>query len=190
MRLSRLRQGERLALAGAIALAVLLGLNWFFLSTPEAVIGQHESGIRSLGWFAVFLLLVVIGLALANAFFTTTQRATAMPIVLSVLTFAIGVLALLVVLLRLLVWQPHLGVDAGRADVDIELWGYLGLLATAAIAAGGWISILDERTDSAEAKDQTDEALRARGDNPRKPPPVTAAPRSGPADALADPANP
>ena len=176
MRLSRLRPGERLALAGAIALAVLLGLNWFFLSAPEAVVGQHESGIRSLGWFAAFLLLVLIGVALAHAFFTLTQRATALPIILSVLTFAIGLIATLVVLLRLLVWQPHLGVDVPREDVDIELWGYLGLLAVAAITAGGWLSILDERTDAPESIEQTAEALRARGDNPRKPPPVTAAP--------------
>lgn len=176
MKLSRLRSGERLALAGAIALAILLGLNWFFLSAPEAVVGQHESGIRSLGWFAAFLLIALILLALGQAFFTLTQRATAMPIILSVLTFSIGLIATLVVLLRLLLWQPHLGVDAGRADVDIELWGYLGLFATMAITAGGWVAILDERTDAAESIEQTEEALRARGDNPRKPPPVTAAP--------------
>ena len=178
MRLSRLRSGERLALAGAIALAVLLGLNWFYLSAPEAVVGQHESGIRSLGWFAALLLLTLIGVALAGAFFTLTQRATALPIILSVLTFSIGLIATLVVLFRLLVWQPHLGVDVGREDVDIELWGYLGLLATAAITAGGWLSVLDERTDAPESIEQTEEALRARGDNPRKPPPVTAAPPS------------
>jgi hypothetical protein len=176
MRLSRLRSGERLALAGAIALAVLLGLNWFFLSAPEATVGQHESGIRSLGWFAAFLLVALIALALAQAFFTLTQRATALPIVLSVWVFAIGIIATLIVLLRLLVWQPHLGVEVGREDVDIELWGYLGLLATMAIAGGGWIAVLDERTDAAESIEQTEEALRARGDNPRKPPPVTAAP--------------
>ena len=175
MRLSRLRQGERLALAGAVALAVLLGLDWFFLSTPEAVVGQHESGIRSLGWFAVLLLVIAIACALANAFFTLTQRATGLPIVFSVLTFTFGVLATLAVIVRL-VWQPHLGVDAVRADVDIELWGWLGLLAVIAIGAGGWISVLDERTDAPESIEQTEEALRARGDNPRKAPPVTAAP--------------
>ena len=174
MKLSRLRSGERLALAGAIALAVLLGLNWYFLSQPEATVGQHESGIRSVGWFAALLLLVAIGCALATAFFTVTQRAAGLPIIFSVLTFVFGVLATIAVLVRL-IWQPHLGVDAGRADVDIELWAYLGLLAVAAIGAGGWIAILDERTDAPESIEQTEEALRARGDNPRKPPPVTAA---------------
>ena len=190
MKLSRLRSGERLALLGALALSVLLGLNWFFLSQPEATVGQHESGIRSLGWFATLILLATIATALATAYFTVVYRAAGLPIVFSVLTFSFGLIATLVVLLRLLVWQPHLGVDAGRADVDVELWGYLGLFAVAAIAAGGWISVLDERTDSPEALEQTEEALRARGDNPRKPPPRTAAPLSGPADALADPSNP
>ena len=190
MKLSRLRSGERLALLGAIALAVLLGRNWFFLSQPEATVGQHESGIRSLGWFASFILVATIATTLAMAYFTVRIRAAGLPTVFSVLTFALGIVATLIVLLRLLVWQPHLGVDAARADVDIELWGYLGLFAVASIAAGGWISVLDERTDSAESIEQTEEALRARGDNPRKPPPKTAAPLGGPADALADPANP
>ena len=190
MRVSRLRSGERLALVSAVALAVLLGLNWFYLSQPEAVVGQHESGIRALGWFAALLLIAAIACGLALAFFTLTQRATALPIIFSVLTFASGFLATLVVLLRLLVWQPHLGVDASRGDVDVELWGYLGLFAVLGLTAGGWMAILDERTDSDEAIEQTAEALRARGDNPRKPPPVTAAPRSGPADALADPSAP
>lgn len=190
MRLSRLRSGERLALLGAVALAVLLGLNWFFLSQPEAVVGQHESGIRSLGWLAALLLLAAIACALVNAFFTVTQPASALPIVFTVITFALGLVATVTILLRLLVWQPHLGVDATAADVEVELWAWLGLFSAAAIATGSWIAMMDERTDAPESIEQTERVLRARGDNPRKPPPPTAAPRSGPADALADPANP
>ena len=189
MRLSRLRSGERLALAGAVALAVLLGLDWWFLSAPEAIIGAHESGIRSVGWFAALLLIGAIACGLALGFFTLTQRATALPIVFSVLSLLFGLLATFTILLRL-IFQPTLGVEAGAADVDVELAAFLGLFSAAAIAAGGWIATLDERTDSDEAIEQTEEALLARGDNPRKPPPATAAPRSGPADALADPANP
>lgn len=175
MKLSRLRTGERLALLGAIALAVLLGLNWFFLSQPEAVVGQHESGIRSLGWFAALLLLAAIACALVTAFFTLTQPATALPIIFTVLTCNLGLVATVTILLRLLVWQPHLGVDATAADVEVELWAWLGLLSAAAIAAGSWIAMMDERTDAPESIEQTERVLRARGDNPRKPPPRSAA---------------
>lgn len=171
MRLSRLRSGETLALAGAVALAVLLAFDWFFLSTPDARVGQHESGIRSLGWFAELLLAVAILLALALAFFTVTQRATAVPITLAVFTTLFGALAVATIALRL-VFQPSLGVDAGNADVEVELPAYLGLLAAAAIAAGGWRTLADERIDAGESIDQTEEVLRVRG-GPRPAPPPT-----------------
>ncbi len=171
MRLSRLRSGEALALAGAVALAVLLAFDWFFLSTPDARVGQHESGIRSLGWFAELLLVVAILLALALAFFTVTQRASAMPVTLGVLTTLFGFLAVVAIAVRL-VAQPGLGVDAGNADVEIELPAWLGLLAALAILAGGWRTMADERTDTEESRAQTEEVLRTRG-GPRPAPPRT-----------------
>ncbi|HEV2812684.1 MAG TPA: hypothetical protein VGW10_05465, partial [Solirubrobacteraceae bacterium] len=66
--MKRLRSGETLALLGALALAALLALDWFFLSTPDARVGAHESGIRALGWFADLTLIFAILLALALAF--------------------------------------------------------------------------------------------------------------------------
>ena len=45
-----MRKGEWLALGAAIALTLLLCADWFFLSTPDARVGAHESGWRSLGW--------------------------------------------------------------------------------------------------------------------------------------------
>jgi hypothetical protein len=158
----RLRSGEITALAGAIALAVLLAFDWFFLSTPDARVGAHESGIRSLGWFAELLLLFAILLALALAFFTVRLRATGVPIMLAVLTTCFGLFAVLAILLRL-IFQPSLGVDAGNADVEIELPAYLGLLAAAAITFGGWRTMADERTDTRESLEQTEDVLRVRG---------------------------
>jgi hypothetical protein len=174
VKLSRLRSGERLALVGAVGLAVLLGLDWFFLSTPDARIGAHESGIRSLGWFATLLLLAAIVATLAMVFAAVTQRAAALPVIGAVLTTFLGIFATLAVLTRL-VLQPGLGVDAGNADVEIELPAYLGLLATLAIAAGGWRALADERTDTADSIAQTEDVLRVRG-APRPAPPREATP--------------
>ncbi len=171
MRLSRLRSGEALALFGAVALALLLALDWFFLSTPDARVGQHESGIRSLGWFAEVLLILAILLALALAFFTVTQRAPSMPVTLAVLTTLFGALAVIAIAVRL-VAQPGLGVDAGNADVEVELPAYLGLFAALAIALGAWRTMADERTETGESHEQTEEVLRVRG-APRPAPPRT-----------------
>jgi hypothetical protein len=168
---SRLRSGETLAAAGAVALALLLALDWFFLSTPDARIGAHESGIRALGWFATLLILFAILSALFLAFFTLANRAPALPVMLSVLTTFLGLFAVIAIAVRLFA-QPGLGVDAGNADVEIELPAYLGLLAAAAIVAGGWRTMADERTRSRESLEQTEDVLRVRG-APRPAPPRT-----------------
>jgi hypothetical protein len=161
VRLQRLHKGEWTALTGAVALAVLLGFDWFFLSTPDARIGAHESGIRALGWFPALLLVAAIGFALAMVFATATQRAQAWPIVLCSMTFVFGALAALAIVVRLIA-QPGLGVGAGNADVEIEPGALLGLVAAIAISAGGWMSQVDERTDTAEAREQTEEVLSRR----------------------------
>ena len=171
MRLSRLRSGETIALLGAIALAVLLAFDWFFLSTPDARVGAHESGIRALGWFADLLLIFAILSAFALAFFTVAHRASALPVMFGVLTSTFGILGVIAILVRLIA-QPGLGVEAGNADVEIELPALLGLLATIAIAAGGWRTMGDERTHSRESLDQTEDVLRVRG-APRPAPPRT-----------------
>ncbi len=172
MRLSRLRSGEALALLSAIALAVLLAFDWFFLSTADARVGAHESGIRSLGWFAVLLLGLAILSALTLAFVTVTQRATAMPVTFGVLTTLFGFLAVVTILVRM-VFQPGLGFDdVGNADVEIELAAVLGLVAALGITAGAWKTMADERTHTGESQEQTEEVLRVRG-APRPAPPRT-----------------
>jgi drug/metabolite transporter (DMT)-like permease len=188
VKLSRIRMGERLALAGAIALALALCADWFFLSTADARIGAHESGWRSLGWPIALVLLAAIGAALAMVFATATSRAQGWPIVLTVFTFVLGLLGALLIAIRL-VAQPGLGVDAGNVDVEIEPAAWLGLLAAVAIGLGGWIGELDERTDTPEALEQTDDVLRVRG-VPRPLPPRDAPAGPGRPDAVADPPRP
>jgi len=186
--LGRLRGGERLAIAGAVALAVLLGFDWFFLSTPDARIGAHESGIRSLGWFAELLVVAAILLTLAMAVAVAATRAAGWPIVLTVFAVVFSLFATMAIALRLIA-QPGLGVEAGNADVEVELPAILGLLAALAMLAGNWRALIDERTDSAEALDQTEDVLRVRG-APRPAPPATNPSGPGRPDALADPGNP
>lgn len=172
--LRRLRSGERLALVGAVGLAVLLALDWFLLSTPDARVGAHETGLRSLGWFATLLVLAAIVAALGTVFASVTQRAAAVPVVGAVLTTFAGALATVAILFRH-IFQPGLGVGAGDADVDVQLPAYLGIVAVVALTAGGWLSMADERTKTADSREQTEDVLRVRG-APRPAPPTTASP--------------
>jgi hypothetical protein len=188
VKLSRLRPYDRLALAGALALAVLLGLDWFFLSTPDARVGAHESGIRSLGWFAELLIVGAIATTIAMAVTTVLQRAPAWPIVLTVISVTLSIFAVIAIAFRLIA-QPGLGVGAGNADVEIELPAWLGLLAALVLAYGAARAMGDERTETAESLEQTEEALRVRGAARPAPSPSNPA-GPGRADPLADPPRP
>lgn len=184
MKLSRIRTGERIALAGAVALAVLLCFDWFFLSTPDARLGAHESGWRSMGWPITLILLAAIAAALSMVFTTATMRAQGWPLIFTVFTCVLGLLATLLIAIRLIA-QPGLGVDAGNADVEVEPVALLGLLAAIAMTAGAWIGQLDERTDTPEALEQTEDVLRVRG-APRPLPPRDAPAGPSRPDPVAD----
>ena len=162
MKLRRLRFGEATALAGAVALAVLLAFDWFFASTPDARLGAHESGIRSLGWFADLLLIFAILLAIALAVTTVRLRATGVPVALGVLTTTFGFIAVLVIVFRLIA-QPGLGIDAANDEVEIEPAAIFGLLAATIMTFGAWRAMGDERTDAPESIEQTEDALAVRG---------------------------
>jgi hypothetical protein len=188
VKLSRVRRGEWLALAGAVALAVLLCFDWFFLSTPDARVGQHETGWRSLGWPIMLLLAATILAALGMVATTAATRAQGWPIVLTVTTFALGLIGSLCIAVRLIA-QPGLGVDAGNVDVEVEPAAILGLLSALALTAGAWLGMLDERTETPEAIEQTEDVLRVRG-AARPAPPRTNPAGPGRPDAVADPPTP
>jgi hypothetical protein len=176
VRFSRLRSGEWLALVGAVLLAFLLGTDWFLLSAPEAAIGAHESGIRSLGWLASLILVVAIALALAVTWATVTERGPSTPVALGVLSTLFSMLAVVAILVRL-VLQPGLGLGAGNEDVDVALPAWLGLVAALLLAVGAWRAMGDERTGTGDAREQTERVLAARGE--AKPAPPAQAPTMG-----------
>jgi hypothetical protein len=153
---SRLRAGEWTAAVGAAALLVTLFLPWFRLELPQPsggvlnlvrTIGDLDSsGWDALGWFVIVLVLGAVGcagwLAVANA----TAGPVAQAVAASVLTATAGTSALLALVLRVVVFQP------GPNDLIGTRYGaWLGLLAAAALALGGWWATKDERTDAPES---------------------------------------
>ena len=140
---------------------------------PGATVGESfRSFFDAVDEFFANLAAVEWGsLALALAFFTVSNRAPGVPVMLAVLTTCFGALGVIAILVRL-VAQPGLGVEAGNADVEVEPAAWLGLIATLAIALGGWRTMADERTDTTESLEQTEDVLRVRG-APRPAPPRT-----------------
>lgn len=149
MHLSRMRSGEWLALVSAVALLVVLFLDWYETDVP--VPGAHHTGWASVGWFAAGVTALAIAVCLGWLAVTVTQVSPALPVGLDVLTVFLGIIASLSLLLRL-VLQPGLGVGLGNAEVDLLAWAYVGPLLAVAMTAGAWRALADERTEAASSQ--------------------------------------
>jgi hypothetical protein len=134
--LRRLRAGEWLAGAGGLLLiGSLLLLPWYEADSGEI------TGFEVFSIVDILLTLISL-LAIALPVLQATQDSPAMPVGAGVLCVPLGFAGFVLVLYRLL---DEPGVPGGDAVVDVRLGAYLGLLAMAAITAGGWLSIATER---------------------------------------------
>lgn len=134
MNLVRLRAGEWLAAAAAVAIAVTLALPWYGARAREDTVTGFES-------FAVIdvLLLVVAAVGLTLAILQATRTSPALPVAFGVLTVTTGLIAVLLVLYRLI-------NEPGPDDfIEVRAGAWLGLAAVVALTAGGWLSIANER---------------------------------------------
>jgi hypothetical protein len=156
----RLRSGELLAGAGAVALFILLFLDWFqpeirppVVETSGRVVGPelHLSGWTSLGFVMLVLLLVVLVLAVWLAASTLFAASVSQPVAAGVLLSAVSVVAFVALVVRVTILQPGLGVGLPDDAVEVQLPAYLGLVAMLVIVVGGWRSMADERTDAPES---------------------------------------
>lgn len=143
----RLRAGDWLLLVSALALLVLLVLDWFSAESAGTA-APETSGWSSLGWFVVALLVVTIALALVTVALLAAGAGDALNLKPAVVLAVLAPLTFLVLAVRVLVAQPGLGAGLPDEAVAVELAGWLGLLAALLLAAGAWISLHDERTDA------------------------------------------
>jgi len=152
MSAARLRVGEVTAGAGALLLVVMLLLDWAgpeasVLRDPQARLAQ--SGFATLGWMLVVVLVVLILCALALVMLTLAERETpVLAVVAAVVTTFTGIVTTLVLLVRLTLAQPDLGLSLPDDQVDVLTPAWLGLLSVAAMASGGWLTLRDDRLDS------------------------------------------
>ena len=153
--MSRLRGGEWTAACGAAALLVTLFLPWFGIElpgpadnlvTPFLADAGGTSGWNTLGWLVIVLALAAVGCAAWLAIANATGGPVAQSVAASILTATAGTLAFVVLVLRVLVFQP------GPNDLIVVRYGaWLGLLAALVLALGGWWATKDERTDAPES---------------------------------------
>jgi hypothetical protein len=166
----RLRTGELIAAVSAVALFIIMFLPWFGLDT-EVPAGAEEAA-EAIGvtipdasfnaWesfdFIDLVLLVTIVVAVGLAVAAMAAQTVALPVAASSITAGLGILSTLLVLYRI-IDPPE---DLGR-----EFWVFLGLIAAAGIAYGGWRAMQEEGTSFGGEADR----VRGGGEPPPPPPP-------------------
>ena len=190
---NRLRTGELIAGVSAVALLVVMFLPWFGIDFGTGVAEDFaedlgvETSANFNAWesfgFIDLVLLVTIVVAVGLAASKAMARNVSLPVAASAVTAGLGILSTVLVLYRLI--DPV--EDASR-----EFGLFLGLIAAAGIAYGGWRSMQEEGTTFAGEADRigdrdadTDRgpttpppaAERGTSDPPPPPPPPTTPPR-------------
>ena len=177
MELGKLRRGEWIAAAGGLLLLIaLFFFDWYGSSTtiPLGTASTQFGAWDGEGFFGFIANLIILAAAVAGvglAFITATSRTIALPVAGSAITAALGIAAVLMVLLRML-FQP------GPNDlVSLKFGILLALIAAGIVAYGGWVSMQEEGTTFESARDQ----LRARyGQRPAPRPPAAQEPPAAP----------
>lgn len=130
MDLRKLRNGDWIALVSGVALIVALFLPWY-----------GSGGESVSGWSALTVIdLVLVACALfgiAQWFFTAQQSTPAFPLAIAGLGAWVGVLAVILVVIRL--------IDAPAAGLGLEHGIFVALAAALGLFTGAWRSLGDER---------------------------------------------
>lgn len=139
----RLHTGELVVAVAALALFVVMFLGWY---EPTDLFG--DTGVSFTAWeaFSVIdlILLLTIVAALALVVLTLTQATAALPVTAVVIVTLLGFLSTLLVLFRVLIDQPGLGLGVPDAALDNTVWAWVGLLCCVAIVYGGYLTMRDE----------------------------------------------
>jgi hypothetical protein len=168
--MENLRTGERIAGIAGVALLIIMFLNWW--GAPEIEI----EGLGTVGgvgsanaWEAADVLDILWALAaisgIALAVMAATSSQVNLPVAMSAITAGLGGLATLFILIRII--DPPF-------DADREYGVFLGLIAAAGIAYGGWVAMQEEGTSFSAQAD------RLSSDAPPPPPPPPPPSSTGP----------
>ncbi len=185
MDVSRVRRGEMIAAVSALALLLIMFIfQWF---------GNDAGGANAWESFSLIdiILFLTILAAIGAAVMAANAQSVNLPVALSAIVTALGVLSVLLILFRIIdppdfgvgdaIDQAEaFGVDVGDVEIGRKIGVFLGLLAALGIAYGGFEAMRDEGTsikgeaDRLQNRDRTPGAGGTTGtDAPPPPPPAT-----------------
>jgi uncharacterized membrane protein YhaH (DUF805 family) len=162
MEAGKLSRGEKIAAVSAILLFVFMFFDWFGskVSGVPGFSGSVEAGANggnaweTLDVIPVFLMLALVT-ALAVAVIRLTDADIEPQISLNGIVAALGSLALLLILYRI-VFPPDFGVPGLSVDATLKLGIFLALIAAGGIAYGGYSAMREEGMTFGDAADRLD----------------------------------
>jgi len=160
MDLDRLSTGEKIAAASGVLLFVFTFLDWFKVDLPPGVFSDGGAN----AWDALSLIPIVLLLAIVAAVAVAVVRLTDAlfepPISMNAVVAVLGGLSVLLILYRIVNPPGEDGVAATGVDVGPALGIFLGLIAAAGIAYGGYRAMQEEGLSFSDVADQLSSGRR------------------------------
>jgi uncharacterized membrane protein YhaH (DUF805 family) len=165
MDVDRLSTGEKIAGASAILLFIFMFFDWFSVSVSREIVtfGVGGSAWHALDVIPIILMIAIVaavGVAVARLTDAVFEPAISMNAVVAVL----GAISVLLILYRI-VSPPDSGFEGVSVDPTVGI--FLGLIAAAGIAYGGYRAMQEEGTSFGDVGDR----LSGGGQGPTPPPP-------------------
>ncbi len=167
------RPGSGELIAGIAGLVLVLSMFFFAWFGLEGFTGDAFDALDD--WVNIVLVFTAFaGMALA-LFGSDVSRAEAAP--LSAVTVGLGGISALIILIHIIA-PPGVETGVGSIDLDPEFGVWVGLLASIAVAIGGYLSMQEEEVGSVGAGGV---GVPGGGQQPQVPPPSQQPPPPPPA---------
>lgn len=160
MEADRLSTGEKISAVSAILLFIFMFFDWFGVevSGVPGFSGSVSGSGGGSAWDALdviplFLMLAIV-VAIGVAVIRLTDADIEPPISMNAIVAAVGGLAVLLIVFRI-IFPPDFGSFGGvSVDATLKLGIFLGLLAAAGIAYGGYSAMREEGATFGDAADR------------------------------------
>jgi hypothetical protein len=190
MEVDKLSTGEKVSAVSAVLLFVFMFFDWFGVkvSGVPGFSGEVTSSGGGSAWDAldvipIFLMLAIV-VAIGVAIVRLTDADVEPPVSMNAIVAALGGFAVLLILYRI-VFPPDFDSFGGvSVDATLKFGIFLGLLAAAGIAYGGYSAMREEGMTFSDAADRlgggggTDGQPPAGGPPPSQSPPPPPPPPS------------
>ena len=149
MEADKLNTGEKVSAVSAVLLFIFMFFDWFGVEVSGVpgfsgdVSGSGGSAWDALDVIPIFLMLAIVA-AIGVALIRLTDADLEPPVSLNAIVAALGGLAFLLILYRI-VFPPDFAEFGGvSVDATLKFGIFLGLLAAAGIAYGGYSAMREE----------------------------------------------